>query len=184
MTTPEALSSYYARKGWQQRGDEPTEAYSDDEGATDTRETRRGRRNAVRTVRALVEVVKGNVMSDEELSRGTIVSAGRPNGQGKVSVDIVNVPKATTETFVRARNISRPHETQLTVENIAYVDPHTKVANTTQGHRITFDINKLFQRMQDSEQYKRDIVLALIVLFLLVIVMTYIVKFYGPYLGF
>lgn len=184
MTSPSELADYYERKGYRQRGDEPTEQFSDDEGATDNQVVRRTRRSAVQIIRSATEEIKGHVSADEELRRGSIVAAGRPNARGQVSIDVVDVPKTNADTFVRVRNMGREFETQLTQENISYVDSRVSTPTVAPGHRITFNATKLLERVQDADKYPRDMAIVACCAVGFFIVVYFIYSTFGPYLPF
>ncbi len=183
MTTPPQLVDYYARKGWQQRGDEPTDAYSDDEKETDTREVRRARRESVRVVKGVTEKLRGKISEDDDLRRGSIVNAGRLDNQGRATVDLINVPPSE-RMYNRARDMDRDHETQLVPATIHYIHPDTKLATSSPGYRVTFNTQKAFERAEDAQKFKCDALWMFMGTLALAGISFYIINVYGAYLGF
>lgn len=162
MATPSDLIAYYRRKGYTQKGDEPTDAFSDDEGAEDSRSLRRARRESVALIKSKANELEHTVSQDEDLRRGHVVSKGKIDAKGRLTVDVVGASRTSEATFSRFREADRAHHSQLTQESFNYVNEQTHTSKVSDGHRVSIDPTVLLVKWLDSEHWKRDAFIATI----------------------
>lgn len=154
------LCNFVTLAGSDYTGDEPTDNYSDGEGAEDPLDSRRRRKQATKLVAAQMNHLASMVKRDKDLHAGAIISNRTPDNEGNLGVNIMGVTDTNEETFRRVRGLDRTHESQLHAKRMVVSDQ----ANGTQeiaGHRVTINQRVLISRWLDSEKWKRDAVIAL-----------------------
>jgi len=144
---------YYSRRGYAQRGDEETAAFSDDEGPEDSSEVKRERRDRVQLLNATKSELVHLASQTPGLENARVAVASMIDSNGRVGVGLTGMSRINQETMTRARQIDRSVESELSMETLKYVNNETQTAVSTLGARLTFNAIKVIDALADSQRW-------------------------------
>jgi hypothetical protein len=166
MSEPSKWSAFYFKKGSKQGMDEPTDAYSDDEGSQDSYTKRKDAKTATQVIHARSQTLRSrikansNSLSGAQPSQEAAVDLVTDKHRPRVAIRLNNVSTVTDTTVTAARNIDRETRTQMYQTTVNERGEHGLDQNV---HRVfvSFDPVALLEQWHDSRFYWRNLVLGL-----------------------
>jgi hypothetical protein len=175
-------AAFLAKKGFGMRGDEPSDAFSDDTGPLDSKQQKRERKEAVQLFQAEARHIVSKAAGDPHLKTGRFAGAAPPDSEGKAAVKFVDVHSADVTTYQRARRIDPAHETELQQGRVAVQDTRYQTTTEVDGHRVLFNWRKLWEDNEDSALWRRDALVVVIIVGLSGSIMFYVYTSLRAYL--
>lgn len=173
---------YYSRRGHQQRGDEETDAYSDNEGEEDTRNLRRERRERTKLVNSAKSSLVQRAVQTPGLTSAQVAVSSIVDTKGRVGVGLTGVSKVNEDTMRAARNINRAYESEVTMENLNYTNHETQMNVQGMGAKLTLNALRLLDLFTDAKKWKRDMWISLILLLMGSFLVYYTIRSLSSYL--
>jgi hypothetical protein len=168
MATTESSASfmnYFSRRGHAQRGDEPTDNFSDDEGEQDTTALKRERRERVKVVNATKSSIVHRAVNETPGFKNAQVSVpSLVDSQGRVGVALTGVNRVDEDTMRKVRNIDRSSQSEVVMTELNYTNHETQTNVQGMGAKLTFNALHVLDRYADSQKWKRDLIIMCVAL--------------------
>lgn len=158
----ESTLKFLRSKGLSRRGDEDTEAYSDDEGEKDTDATRRERKEAVQLTRARAKSISEKIPKNRQFREGSVrkevnLDTSEKNST-RYSIPVDGITSFSDSSVTAARELDRETHTamrQVTVNQRTQSGIDQRVQQTF----ITFDPKPLLEAWVYAKGYPMYLVL-------------------------
>ena len=149
-------SHFVVQKGVTQRGDEETEAFSDDEGDKDSPEKRRQNKRETQVVHAHASILARAIPKIKAFAGGVAGKLQRDDQDttgAQLAIPVEGVTSFSSKSVEAARELDRSSETNIYQRA---VNRRTEMGldQRAQQTYITFNVRKLIELFNWSEHYK------------------------------